>query len=136
MGEAVLSGLSNPRILGIDVRDRIYFSEVVETDEVSICTLERFNPITGRVRELVSHEDMVITLVGLDASFNIYYVARSYNENPLYEIYKLPVGKWGTNEDHRQYQVIVLILLVAVVLGVASRILEFLAIREEMRGAT
>ena len=89
-GEVILSGLSNPYIMGIDAMGRIYFSEYREEGGVLIGTLKRFNPITKSVEKLVSHEGMKIQLVEYDMRGNIYYVA--FDKEHRCKLYKLEAG--------------------------------------------
>ena len=75
VGEILLSGLSHPFIWGIDVRGNIYFTEQYEKDEDTwMCTLKAFNPTTGKITELISHENANIVEVVITAHRDLYYI--------------------------------------------------------------
>jgi hypothetical protein len=82
--EVVLSGLSNPYVHAADSIGRIYFSESNETGSI----LRRFNPMTGKVYDLVSHLGYV-TLVSPDSLGNVYYVLQPMASPGGNELWKL-----------------------------------------------
>ena len=88
--EIVLSGLSQPSIVAMDRRGRIYFTETYQWDDGETWILERYNPRTGRIEQLASH-NYFIPHVCIDAKGNIYYVVGG-NLEEVSEIYKLKRG--------------------------------------------
>ena len=108
--KVILDNLSRPAIENIDKQGRIYFT-TYDTLDLNKFTLERFDPITGKVEELVKIQPCriregreihykAIAYVRLDMKNNIYYtlMLSTYyigEDRPLYfshafsEIYKM-----------------------------------------------